>query len=53
MGNFMLAFIITGIMNLVAAVIISTAKIPSKPEEQEISSSSPVATTTPGTVTMQ
>ena len=26
----MLAFIITGVMNLVAAVIISTAKIPSK-----------------------
>jgi len=28
MNNFMLAFIITGVMNLVAAVIISTAKIP-------------------------
>jgi OFA family oxalate/formate antiporter-like MFS transporter len=53
MGNFMLAFIITGVMNLVAAVIISTAKIPSKPEEQDITSSSPAATTTPGTVTVQ
>ena len=30
MNNFMLAFIIAGVMNLVAAAIISTAKIPTK-----------------------
>lgn len=30
MNNFLLAFIITGFMNLIAAIIISTAKIPSK-----------------------
>jgi OFA family oxalate/formate antiporter-like MFS transporter len=46
-GNFLLAFIITGAMNLVAAVIISTAKIPSKPEEQEVSPRATLATTSP------
>ena len=49
MGNFLLAFIITGAMNLAAAVIISTARIPSKPEEQEVASHASLATTKPET----
>jgi OFA family oxalate/formate antiporter-like MFS transporter len=49
MGNFLLAFIITGALNLVAAAIISTAKIPSKPEEQEATSVVSLATTKPET----
>lgn len=52
MGNFMLAFVITGVMNLLAAVIISKAKIPSKPEAQEVSPGD-LATTTPGRVAVQ
>ena len=47
MGNFLLAFIITGAMNLVAAVIISTAKIPSKPEEQEVTPQASLAPSSP------
>jgi OFA family oxalate/formate antiporter-like MFS transporter len=42
MNNFMLAFIITGAMNLVAAVIISTAKIPSKRKDQSSVEEAPV-----------
>ena len=47
MGNFLLAFIISGSLSLIAAFIISTAKIPSKPEEQEVASGATLATTTP------
>jgi MFS family permease len=35
MNNFLLAFIITGVMNLIAAIIISTAKIPSKQRDRD------------------
>jgi OFA family oxalate/formate antiporter-like MFS transporter len=35
MGNFTLAFMITGFMNLAAAVIISKVKVPTKTEPQE------------------
>ena len=51
MGNFLLAFIITGVMNLVAAFIISTAKIPSKPGVELVTEKLPLATTTPDTAT--
>lgn len=37
MNNFMLAFIITGVMSLIAAVIISSVKIPTKNQEEEAS----------------
>ena len=47
LGNYMLAFVITGAMSLIAAFIISTAKIPSKPEEQEVLSRATLATTNP------
>ncbi|MBT8438796.1 MAG: MFS transporter, partial [Gammaproteobacteria bacterium] len=46
MNNFMLAFIITGVMNLVAAVIISTAKIPTKVEECDSTVDAPAVTST-------
>ena len=46
MNNFMLAFIITGVMNLVAAVIISTAKIPTKVEVCDSTADAPVVTST-------
>jgi OFA family oxalate/formate antiporter-like MFS transporter len=36
MNNFLLAFIITGVMSLFAAGIISTVKIPTKPREDDI-----------------
>jgi len=36
MNNFMLAFIITGVMNLVAAVIISTVRIPTKVKPADV-----------------
>ena len=51
MDNFLAAFIITGVMNLAAAVIISTAKIPTKPEKQTEISQVPLATATPDTAT--
>jgi hypothetical protein len=35
MNNFVLAFIITGVMNLLAAGIISTVKVPVKAESDE------------------
>jgi OFA family oxalate/formate antiporter-like MFS transporter len=35
MNNFMLAFVITGVMNLVAAVVISTVKIPNRAQNEE------------------
>ncbi|NNJ97092.1 MAG: OFA family MFS transporter [Gammaproteobacteria bacterium] len=47
MNNFMLAFVITGVMNLVAALIISTAKIPSKQQEQDDVVDTPVVTVIP------
>jgi OFA family oxalate/formate antiporter-like MFS transporter len=47
MNNFMLAFVITGVMNLVAALIISTAKIPSKQQEQGDVVDTPVVTVIP------
>jgi hypothetical protein len=37
MNNFLLAFIITGIMSLVAAGIISTVRIPTKKQEEKVS----------------
>ena len=50
-NNFLMAFIITGIMNLFAAVIISTARIPTKPEEPLATAEVPLATTIPDTAT--
>ena len=35
MNNFLLAFVIAGAMNLVAAAVISTVKIPSKSQVKE------------------
>jgi OFA family oxalate/formate antiporter-like MFS transporter len=43
MNNFMLAFIITGVMNLIAAGIIYTAQIPSKREDRSGLMEAPVA----------
>ena len=43
MNNFMLAFIITGVMNLIAAGIIYTAQIPSKREDDSGLVDTPVA----------
>ena len=44
MNNFLMAFVITGVMNLFAAVIISTARIPTKPDEHVESKQVPLAT---------
>ena len=43
MNNFLLAFLISGGMSLVAAFIISTVKIPSKNAEEDISVEIPVS----------
>ena len=53
MNNFTLAFIITGVMSLFAAGIISTVSIPTKHNEQEEEAASieVQATDTPGTAT--
>ena len=48
-NNFVMAFIITGVMNLFAAVIISTARIPTRPEEPVETAAVPLATTIPDT----
>ncbi|NNL06297.1 MAG: OFA family MFS transporter [Gammaproteobacteria bacterium] len=48
-NNFVMAFIITGVMNLFAAVIISTARIPTRHEEPVETAEVPLATTIPDT----
>ena len=52
MNNYLLAFIITGVLSLLAAVIISTVKIPTKSQEEEDSMETPQATRTPSTATV-
>ena len=52
MNNYLLAFIITGVLSLLAAVIISTVKIPTKSQEEEGSMETPQATRTPSTATV-
>jgi OFA family oxalate/formate antiporter-like MFS transporter len=49
MNNFLLAFVITGVMNLVAAIIVSTVKIPLKQETAEVIPAQPQATPNPAT----
>jgi OFA family oxalate/formate antiporter-like MFS transporter len=44
MNNFLLAFIITGVMSLLAAVIISTVRIPTKSEEADCPRETPRVT---------
>jgi OFA family oxalate/formate antiporter-like MFS transporter len=51
MNNFMLAFIITGVMSLLAALIIARVQIPRKQEGTDELSSEPEAATTPRAVT--
>jgi OFA family oxalate/formate antiporter-like MFS transporter len=48
-NNFVMAFIITGVMNLFAAFIISTARIPTRSEEPVETAEVPLATTIPDT----
>ncbi|MBL3601146.1 MAG: OFA family MFS transporter [gamma proteobacterium endosymbiont of Lamellibrachia anaximandri] len=50
MNNYLLAFVITGVLSLIAAVIISTVKIPMKPQAEDVTIKVQ-ASGTPSTVT--
>ncbi|MBL3528786.1 MAG: OFA family MFS transporter [gamma proteobacterium endosymbiont of Lamellibrachia anaximandri] len=50
MNNYRLAFVITGVLSLIAAVIISTVKIPMKPQAEDVTIKVQ-ASGTPSTVT--
>lgn len=52
MNNFLLAFIITGVMSLIAAVIISTVKIPKKSQEDDRAMKTSKMTGMPSQVTV-